>query len=310
MNRPQPALLEPGQAYVARIAARNSNTRGLGPAAYVLAHPPRAPGPVRAPRLLYIGAEEATVAWDAPAGTPAPPVPSTLVVRYDAEAAVFSGAPRFVPLGPPFANLNATFLSFSRSEISDAVAAAGGDASAAPSRFLLRVVPRTAAGPSASKAVAVDVRFEGRPAQRVAGLNVSEVTATSATLAWAAPSEAGAALEGYEVRYSTDGLSFTAAASLALMRRRASDGALVPTTHVLLSGLVGQYWFQVVLRGASGASLLHAPAGPTLVSAFVGPATNLRVLSVTRPPPPPRTKWTRRAPHPVLIGHAASLTPY
>jgi hypothetical protein len=30
-----------------------------------------------------------------------------------------------------------------------------------------------------------------------------------------------------------------------------------------------------------------------------------------RPPPPPfRTKWTRRVPHPVLIGHAASLTPH
>ena len=28
------------------------------------------------------------------------------------------------------------------------------------------------------------------------------------------------------------------------------------------------------------------------------------------PPPPPRTKWPRRVPHPVLIGHAASLTPY
>jgi hypothetical protein len=28
------------------------------------------------------------------------------------------------------------------------------------------------------------------------------------------------------------------------------------------------------------------------------------------PPFPPRTKWTRRVPHPVLIGNAASLTPY
>ena len=27
------------------------------------------------------------------------------------------------------------------------------------------------------------------------------------------------------------------------------------------------------------------------------------------PPPPPRTKWTRRVLYPVLIGHAASLTP-
>ena len=27
-------------------------------------------------------------------------------------------------------------------------------------------------------------------------------------------------------------------------------------------------------------------------------------------PPPPRTKWTRRVPHHLLIGHAAPLTPY
>ena len=30
----------------------------------------------------------------------------------------------------------------------------------------------------------------------------------------------------------------------------------------------------------------------------------------TPPTPPSRTKWTRRVPHPVLIGHAVSLTPY
>jgi len=28
------------------------------------------------------------------------------------------------------------------------------------------------------------------------------------------------------------------------------------------------------------------------------------------PSPPPRTNWTRRVPHTVLTGHAASLTPY
>jgi len=33
-------------------------------------------------------------------------------------------------------------------------------------------------------------------------------------------------------------------------------------------------------------------------------------LLVVRAPPPPRTNRTRRVPHPVLIGHAASLTPY
>jgi hypothetical protein len=30
-------------------------------------------------------------------------------------------------------------------------------------------------------------------------------------------------------------------------------------------------------------------------------------LNVAAPPPPPRTKWTRRVPHPVLIGHAAQV---
>ena len=36
----------------------------------------------------------------------------------------------------------------------------------------------------------------------------------------------------------------------------------------------------------------------------------LLALEVHPRSPPPRTKWTRRVPHPVLIGHAASLTPY
>ena len=49
----------------------------------------------------------------------------------------------------------------------------------------------------------------------------------------------------------------------------------------------------------------------------VGRADRLRATGGGRcscagptPPPPPRTKWTRRIPHPVLIGHAASLPPY
>jgi hypothetical protein len=35
-----------------------------------------------------------------------------------------------------------------------------------------------------------------------------------------------------------------------------------------------------------------------------------RELRSAQRPPPPRTKLTRRVPHPVLIGHAASPTPY
>ena len=46
---------------------------------------------------------------------------------------------------------------------------------------------------------------------------------------------------------------------------------------------------------------------------LIGTRYLARRLPPRRPPPPPppsRTKWTRRVPHPVLIGHAASLTPY
>ena len=43
---------------------------------------------------------------------------------------------------------------------------------------------------------------------------------------------------------------------------------------------------------------------------FKAPLHSLASLSRPPPPPPPRTKWTRRVSLPVLIGHAASLTPY
>ena len=35
-------------------------------------------------------------------------------------------------------------------------------------------------------------------------------------------------------------------------------------------------------------------------------ARDARLLAFAMGSPPPRTKWTRRVPHPVLIGHAAS----
>ena len=39
-------------------------------------------------------------------------------------------------------------------------------------------------------------------------------------------------------------------------------------------------------------------------------AKGLGTIEMVSPPPPSRTKWTRRVPHPVLIGHAASLILY
>jgi hypothetical protein len=68
-------------------------------------------------------------------------------------------------------------------------------------------------------------------------------------------------------------------------RRRRRDARLNPLRS-RVRGAVGR-------RGCARAAAAHS-----------------RVRAVERGPPPLRTKWTRRVSHPVLIGHAASLTPY
>jgi hypothetical protein len=73
----------------------------------------------------------------------------------------------------------------------------------------------------------------------------------------------------------------------------------------------------------------RAQVGPEQIAEVVARSTGIPVSRLTQterekvltlvdrlqqqvdpPPPPARTEWTRRVPHPVLIGHAASLTPY
>ena len=59
-----------------------------------------------------------------------------------------------------------------------------------------------------------------------------------------------------------------------------------------------------VHRAVGGAARVHA-------GVRVGELPRGRGVASLPPPPPPfRTKWTRRVPHQVLTGHAASLTPF
>jgi len=69
--------------------------------------------------------------------------------------------------------------------------------------------------------------------------------------------------------------------------------------------------------GLAGGTLLLAGflEAASLQTAFAAGDVEFRYLHdggspIEVPPPPPRTKWTRRVLHPVLIGHAASFTPY
>ena len=61
-------------------------------------------------------------------------------------------------------------------------------------------------------------------------------------------------------------------------------------------------------RAPRAAQVRFVPSLPT--NARNQAAMDALVAQVPTPTPPPRTNRTRRVPHPVLIGHAASLTPY
>jgi hypothetical protein len=83
-----------------------------------------------------------------------------------------------------------------------------------------------------------------------------------------------------------------------------SDFTIIPETHDVLPVMT-----------SGGAVLLIASDNGAMVTPMTiadGPEDPTLLDEVQAPPPtppPPRTKWTRRVPHPVLIGHAASLTP-
>ena len=92
-------------------------------------------------------------------------------------------------------------------------------------------------------------------------------------------------------------------------RRRAAMGG--PFSHagaarwLALSGRAGP--FLMALSGRTGPPVCPHMRSPGLARRK-GPLATRWCWHV--PPPPPRTKWSRRVPHPVLIGHAASLAPY
>jgi hypothetical protein len=86
------------------------------------------------------------------------------------------------------------------------------------------------------------------------------------------------------------GALFGAAASVLTSRKNNVAGATVRTAAKAAGAMWGV--------GSQAASKVEA-----------GPVGDV-VKTGLRCPPPPRTKWTRRVPHPVRNGHAASLTPY
>jgi len=89
---------------------------------------------------------------------------------------------------------------------------------------------------------------------------------------------------------------------------RTPDGDLRPYSGVSFGSSSGEPWGSEERLGAAEHTDLPMQRLQELfnVNFFVVSQVCVSIA----PPPPPRTKWTRRVPHPVLIGHAASLTPY
>jgi len=76
----------------------------------------------------------------------------------------------------------------------------------------------------------------------------------------------------------------------------------------LLEGRGGGWWRALGARAAARVRVGGAEVAGN--AAGVLPLLSQLARAGCVPPPPLRTKWTRRVPHPVLIGHAASLTSY
>ena len=128
------------------------------------------------------------------------------------------------------------------------------------------------------------VRLIGLPAP-VINLRVASITDTSVSIQWdLAPSHPPASV--FQVYYREGSLPFAT--------HGLPETAL---THENITGL--RRGTMIDLKVFAGTLAGYELEGSVVVSA----------APVSRPPPPPsRTKWTRRVPQPVLIGHAASLS--
>ena len=144
---------------------------------------------------------------------------------------------------------------------------------------------------------------------RVPSVVVAHVTSRAVTndvVEW--PEAAGVTAAGVLERWLAHGELFTAVAAsrcelIALSKERVvqSQGQSAAQRRRLQDVMAGMRHF-------------HARRMRRISEARSGLMTGQQVRVVVRagrrqarpPPPPPRTKWTRRVPHPVLIGHAAA----
>jgi hypothetical protein len=127
---PSPRPLLSGNAYIIRVAARNSNTAGLGAFTSLRVFMLDAPQQVTNISVEALSSSSALLAWQAPLITrntiPAP-APSVQVVRYDMQVSLYKRIPQFVALGGILQSMTSNSAPVARATLTAALTAAGQD---------------------------------------------------------------------------------------------------------------------------------------------------------------------------------------
>ena len=189
-----------------------------------------------------------------------------------------------------------------------------------------RLLPRPAAVPPETNGSSAPSLPDGSPAAASASSSARDAKRSCPPVGQTAVSHAAVSPEAGRIHPSAHPppppptLPPTAPPAVASPPRPRNLGAQSsPAPRVLRAG--------ARTPGAAHRCATRAPAGPPAPPPFVlsghaptprespaapnkGPGPQRATPPPPPPPRPPRTKWTRRVPHPVLIGHAASLGRY
>ena len=254
--------LASGTGYTFRVTAQNSAGNSPASVTSTLTTLTAAPSAPAAPTASSITATEATLAWTAPTSNGGAAI-TRYIVEYRAASAT---AWQSVTVNAPATSKKITGLMNNTG-------------------YVFRVTAQNSAGNSPASATSTLTTLIAPPSRPVAPL-VSNITATSATLEWAAPtSNGGAEIDRYIVQYR-----------LATSSTWQSVTVTAPTTSTTLTGLKNNtvYVFRVTAQNSAGSSqasagtrsrtqtgipsapgnVLVSSAGTSLSVSWTAPATN------------------------------------
>ena len=276
VNRPSPLaaqVIQEGRTYIFRISARNLNSQGYGPYAYLRVYKSTFPSQIQSLNVLQASSNAVVLSWTAPHGISFES-PEESVPTYVCEASVFSFAPYFIPLGGNFKSISTSFFEFTLLQVQhnwpNALAALGVN----NTRFWIRIRSINSAGPSSLNAPMVEVDFRDIPTGEIAGFSAYSASATSISLSWR-PVLNEESLVGYRVCQSSDHVYYSQCKIVPSIISFGNMSTIL-NSQIDMNNLDPNryYWFEISEVGLSGQSSYFSPAGPynttTVTPAVIG----------------------------------------